>query len=80
MICSVELSLLKHFVEIVSLVSFSINYSNKDMIDKRSLRPSGIEPEAIAWEAMILPLNQERGVFSRVRPPTSGESNSSSFS
>jgi hypothetical protein len=26
------------------------------------MRPSGIEPEAIAWEAMILPLNQERGV------------------
>jgi hypothetical protein len=25
------------------------------------MRPSGIEPEAIAWEAMILPLNQERG-------------------
>ena len=24
------------------------------------MRPSGIEPEAIAWEAMILPLNQER--------------------
>ena len=26
------------------------------------LRPSGIEPEAIAWEAMILPLNQERSI------------------
>ena len=27
------------------------------------MRPSGIEPEAIAWEAMILPLNQERCAF-----------------
>jgi hypothetical protein len=27
------------------------------------MRPSGIEPEAIAWEAMILPLNQERADF-----------------
>ena len=27
------------------------------------MRPSGIEPEAIAWEAMILPLNQERAEY-----------------
>ena len=30
---------------------------------RKNMRPSGIEPEAIAWEAMILPLNQERATY-----------------
>ena len=39
------------------------------------MRPSGIEPEAIAWEAMILPLNQERCAGEGNRQDTNFEKN-----
>ena len=45
----------------IILLSVAIqNRGIPKIIPRRKMRPSGIEPEAIAWEAMILPLNQER--------------------